>query len=125
MAGRIRVTKRFNEAAVFQPRKLGKDVLLISHHRASMRPRSFNRGNWQRRSASGYPRWCFNEAAVFQPRKQTVFVGDEEPRKASMRPRSFNRGNRVTHSYFPESDTASMRPRSFNRETCFPLVIIA
>jgi len=82
----------FNEAAVFQPRKLDMVVKRL----------------WKK--------FRFNEAAVFQPRKHAVRAKESVGIRASMRPRSFNRGNELEFlSKYPHILAASMRPRSFNR----------
>ncbi len=61
---------RFNGAAVFQPRKYrerqGKH---LAGDGASMGPRFFNRGNRKNRWSAWPGRYGFNGAAVFQPRK--------------------------------------------------------
>ena len=104
----------FNGAAVFQPRKsrhgelpgvslqlqwgrglstaeIGSSATAMRRRRASMGPRSFNRGNRIAEPARRPMQTGFNGAAVFQPRKSTG--REEAAREASMGPRSFNRGN--------------------------------
>ena len=82
----------FNEAAIFRSRKHpGPADEQLHGCDASMRPRSFDRGN--RRG-----------------------VGNGRLRKiASMRPRSFDRGNDGDAYIQVDASDASMRPRSFDR----------
>jgi len=157
--------KGFNGAAVFQPRKcmicdfevtregelqwgrglstaeiILQPVARTRPGRASMGPRSFNRGNelvqqwlhlqWSRFNGAAVfqprkcpaeilrptQRGCFNGAAVFQPRKSWELpVFRRHSWIASMGPRSFNRGNGRVSWIRGEWHGASMGPRSFNR----------
>src|SRR5438128_50186 len=110
--------KRFNGAAVSQPRKLAPGIGVNGRALASMGPRSLNRGNtlWpsQEAKAKELLQWgrglstaetCphgprgtieghrFNGAAVSQPRKPSGRMVRRSGNRASMGPRSLNRGN--------------------------------
>ena len=134
--------KRFNGAAVIQPRKVAawKAGAMIGYD-ASMGPRLFNRGKTAPENRRGLsmptgfngaaviqprkvppkpkrrsPWTCFNGAAVIQPRKGSW----EQSRSvhqcaASMGPRLFNRGKPVMVHHPGMVHAASMGPRLFNR----------
>src|SRR5262245_6903407 len=113
--------------------------VFASAKRASMQPRSFNRGkvaaantlgtNADRFNAAAvfqprkdvescvlsHLRYRFNAAAVFQPRRATEGCGCRGMIQASMQPRSFNRGKSAWHRRNAWRVCASMQPRSFNR----------
>ncbi len=61
--------------------------------KASMGPRSFNRGNARLERPSPSGPTCFNGAAIFQSRKSIEHGLCDIRSNASMGPRSFNRGN--------------------------------
>ena len=138
--GRPHRCRRFNGAAVIQPRKpRGSTGNRSANCRASMGPRSFNRGNRRDPTVQRHrqDRRRFNGAAVIQPRKRHRGLSRHR-QAASMGPRSFNRGNRrlrtrrqldrplqwgrghstaetVPLSVGSRATAASMGPRSFNR----------
>ena len=71
---------RFNGAAVFRPRRaFGALRLCRADHRASMEPRSFDRGGQggQGRSPPAPP--GFNGAAVFRPRREYELIDPSTP----------------------------------------------
>ena len=104
---------RFNGAAVFQPRKCAAGTRR-QPGRASMGPRSFNRGNHARMRRYRWSttlRWGRGFSTAEIRRLPRIRMKDV---LASMGPRSFNRGNRMNEDG-RMSMVASMGPRSFNR----------
>gem|GEM_PF-3392570 len=133
-------SRRFNEAAFRGTRKVQDARPVRPRRRASMRPRSGERGKptppplssrrWRcfneaafrgtrkgpRRMRHRRRRWCFNEAAFRGTRK--VFDGLYQlaaDHPASMRPRSGERGKGGSIDLAEGLHGASMRPRSGER----------
>ena len=83
---------------------------------ASMEPRSFNRGDARKSFSATRSIVCFNGAPVVQPGRPGHLFGEVGAVDASMEPRSFNRGDRRDdQESLGREVTASMEPRSFNR----------
>src|SRR5579884_4394979 len=65
----MEISSRFNEAAVYSPRKRGSGEIRVRPDHASMRPRCIHRGNCRFAEVRRGRPVSFNEAAVYSPRK--------------------------------------------------------
>ena len=91
----------------------GRDVVPIQ--KASMGPRSHDRGNHLKGRKPGSPTWSFNGAAVTCSRKWLREAGRWPDLRASMGPRSHARGNVYAPTSARSLWIASMGPRSHAR----------
>ena len=105
----------FNGAAIDRSRKCLSEDIGVLLRRASMEPRSIDRG-----SSSFHSRSIDQLRASMEPR--SIDRGSERsgpqrdrPHPASMEPRSIDRGSRVLRLWRLDRDRASMEPRSIDR----------
>ena len=83
--------------------------------KASMGPRSHERGNGALKSCACSRKFCFNGAAFSRTRKLQIGISVYRGRHASMGPRSHERGNRAILQGACSQGVASMGPRSHER----------
>ncbi len=109
--------KSFNGAAVLGPRRESRGLSKPHRpRRASMGPRSWDRGETRSGASSRFRNRRFNGAAVLGPRRGSADVARaDEGTGASMGPRSWDRGEFCNVSSLLRVSIASMGPRSWDR----------